>query len=288
MQPISNNQPDLFSPLTNINGDPGNLNKIQSSHYALKVQKRTDITLFTQEGDKVTLSSSTSQEAGFATYNQLGFIDGAVSGTSANGFYLSQAFDFELSVEGDLNKQELQDIRKALQTVRKLAHDFFSGRTNHAVKRASKLFELETLSGFEATLQYDLSASLQTASTQVLTPSSSEPLAGARFPQESAVPSGSDSEPEAVTQTTLLGSPISESGLKVAVKQLVERIAELVVRSPVQSEKLSEHTNRFLEHHLAQFSQDKDESRFEFQAIRKIQSELLQKIVDLGEGVETS
>jgi len=264
MQPISINRPDLFSALTTTNTDLGNLNKTQFSQATLQVQKSTDFTLFTEEGDKVTLSSFSILEAGFATYNNQGFIDGAVSETSAEVFYLNQEFGIKLSVEGDLNQQELKDIRKALKTIEKLAHDFFSGRTDHAVKRASKLMRLETISGFEAILQYDRSASVQTASTQVLTPPASE-------------------HDQTVT-SALIGPPISESVLNVEVEQLVEKITEVVVDSPVESETLAKHTNSFLEHLFVQFSQNNNESRFELQVIRQIQSEFIQRFRESGKG----
>jgi len=209
MQAISNTQPDFFSSLALPSGDSGTLNKTQSSQYTLQVQKMSEITLFTQEGDKVTLSSSASLDAGFATYNSQGFIDGTVSETSAEAFYLNQEYGLELSVEGDLNKQELKDIVKALKTVKKLANDFFLGKTDHTIKRASRLMGLETISGFDVRLQYDSNLSVQTASTQSLTPSVSE--AGekpARFPE----------------LAVLLSGPESSSNLNVELEQLDQKI----------------------------------------------------------------
>ncbi|HIE65394.1 MAG: hypothetical protein ABGX83_08200 [Nitrospira sp.] len=272
MQTISNTRPDLFSPLTLPSGDPGTLSKTQSSQYTLQVQKRSEITLFTQEGDKVTLSSSASLDVGFATYNSQGLINGAVSETSAEAFYLNQEFGLELTVEGDLNEQELKDIVKALKTVKKLSYDFFSGRTDHAIKRVSKLNGLETISGFDVCLQYDRSASVQTASTQVLTPPSPAPIEEAGLPQESA---------------DLLGGPESKSTLTAELGELVQKMEEVVVNSPAESATLTGHVNRFLEHFLEKFSQNNHESQFEFQVIRKIQVELVQRFVEAAKSEET-
>src|SRR5678815_57247 len=72
-----------------------------------------EITLVTAEGDTVTLSSSKSADLSFSTYNargQVGASSAALSGMSS-AIHLTSAFSF--SVDGDLNKSELKDIRHA-------------------------------------------------------------------------------------------------------------------------------------------------------------------------------
>ena len=111
----------------------------------------SDFTIVTAEGDKVTLSASRSAELSFSTYDSAGKTRGS-KGLSEAKFSASR--EFSLAIEGDLNKEELKDIRRAIKTVMKSAGDVLKGDTEHAAERVSKLGKLDTLASIDADVQF--------------------------------------------------------------------------------------------------------------------------------------
>jgi hypothetical protein len=85
--------------------------------FAASRSSRVGITLTTKDGDKVTISSSeTSTVAGG------GVSDGR---TTAAALVSSTSSSFSMSVEGELDRDELKDLKKALKVLRQAArhHD---------------------------------------------------------------------------------------------------------------------------------------------------------------------
>lgn len=100
------------------------------------------ITIFTAEGDKVTLSASSKSQFEFATYNAGGFLGGRRS--SENSQSLS------ISIEGNLSRQELKDIRKAVKTIGRVADELMEGDADGVARQVEKLQRLDTLSQVQA------------------------------------------------------------------------------------------------------------------------------------------
>ncbi len=165
MSSIVSQLPDFLS-FNSLAQNKEATNKTQSSSAMLQVEKNSDITLFTKEGDKVTLSSASRFEASYATYSSQGVIDGNAFQVKAEAYSVSESFVFELSVEGDLSKEELKDIKEALKTIEKLTSDFFAGKTEQAVDHAEGITKLDTIASFEAVLQYSKTLSAQAAVTE--------------------------------------------------------------------------------------------------------------------------
>lgn len=78
-------------------------------------QTSASFTFVTADGDTVSLQSSQTRELAFAGYDAQGR-SGAVATAS-------QSSSFSLSVEGELSGEELQDIRKALQFLKRAGQD---------------------------------------------------------------------------------------------------------------------------------------------------------------------
>lgn len=102
-----------------------------SESFSLKVK--------TQDGDKVTIrfSGSESYEASLGYYN-----DG--EGTSAVAFNLdrSQQSNYQFSVKGDLDADELDALQNLVQDISLIADDFFDGDIQAAFAQAST-FEMD-------------------------------------------------------------------------------------------------------------------------------------------------
>ena len=111
-----------------------------------------DIQIVTEEGDTVTLSASRTAELSFATYNSNGQ-------TSAE---LRTGSEFSMSVEGDLSRRELKDIRRALRIIMKAAEDFAENNPEKAARRVSKLSRLDHLAAVNAEFQVRQELSVST------------------------------------------------------------------------------------------------------------------------------
>jgi len=107
------------------------------------------LTIVTDEGDRVTLSSRSAVSAGIGVYD---FRDGGQA-AHAEAMQFSSSREFELSVEGDLSKEEMKDIRRVINGVEKVTRKFLAGDLDGAARKAAKLGELGSLAGFDYSFQ---------------------------------------------------------------------------------------------------------------------------------------
>src|SRR6185295_14276096 len=120
--------------------------ELQAAQLRVSQSQTADITIVTREGDTVTLSSSKSAELSFATYSALGQAGKASASLSGMTAELQRSTSLSISFAGDLNKEELMDIRRALQTFQKAAHDVLTGHAEKAASRTAKLAKLDQIS----------------------------------------------------------------------------------------------------------------------------------------------
>jgi hypothetical protein len=144
----------------------GSSASVQATQVKVSQSQTADITIVTSEGDTVTLSSSKSAELSFATYNAQGRVgdsSGTISGMSAE---LHRTSDFSITVDGDLNKEELKDIRSAIRTIQKAANDVLKGHEEKAAARTAKLADLDQIASIDADLEFNREVSVTQVSAQ--------------------------------------------------------------------------------------------------------------------------
>ena len=139
------------------------LTRIETSN-----QQHKDITLVTEEGDRVTISSSFQRQAVYSTYERMSQY--SVSATSEDlgmeknepAWFEGEQFEYEnnssfsISVEGDLNKQELKSIRKVVKTIDKIMTDILYGKhIPYGLAKAIDVNNLNSITSLEANYQYD-------------------------------------------------------------------------------------------------------------------------------------
>lgn len=142
--------------------------EIQTSEHlrlAAATERSQDITLHTREGDTVTLSldqetvavygrdarlSLQQYAAGDAGGRQMGY--GGMAAESREWLGFEARREFTLSIEGDLSRGEVRDIRKALGRIHRLMDRAFGGETA-TNRRRSGLGGLDTLAGIEVEIQ---------------------------------------------------------------------------------------------------------------------------------------
>ncbi len=267
MNSISQLSPDLLSKNA-LGPNQRELMNTQASSTQYQVQKSTDFTLYTAEGDKVTLSTFSNMEASVATYNQMGIVDGAEMQRQDATFSVSQEFSMSFAVEGDLNPQELKDLIKAFKTIEKLTSDFFKGDTEKAADRANKIASLSSIARFEGVLQYQKSLSVEQTVTQSA-PATTAPVAqNALLPAEvpsinplpadepaqvkpASIPAPGPSQTETETKTPLapvsLDSASIDSRRRLEITALVAKITETLEESSVPPRKITKHLNKFMD-----------------------------------------
>lgn len=187
---------------------PDSSASIQAAQIKVSQSQTADITIVTAEGDTVTLSSSKSAELSFATYNaqaQVGGSSGTISGMSTE---LHRTSDFSITVDGDLNKAELKDIRSAIRTIQKAANDVLKGHDEKAAARTTKLADLDQLASIDADLEFNREVSVTQVSAQSDTtggPESTEMLA----PTPAPIPPPSSDSQQVEPSQTGMSAPVS-------------------------------------------------------------------------------
>lgn len=144
------------------------------SSVSISSQQNKDITIFTEDGDKVTLSSDQQIEAFYLTYSDISYqnFSGASDNTSItlNNYAASKSeiFAYEsnlslsISVEGELDEQEIKDIKKAIKSIDKIMMGILNGgNVEKAADQAMMLASLKSISGIEADYSYEKTISVE-------------------------------------------------------------------------------------------------------------------------------
>ena len=246
------------------------------------IQASTDfsgqVSVVTAEGDKVTFSLDVETDFRYANYQYKAQRDDkslAVIGEYAESS-ISQKLG--LTVEGDLNEQEVADLTKLFKNVTNIFNKFFRGQDEQAVAKTSKLAErfgnFSSLAGLD--LNVDVTRSATVAAAQLATQQTAEPAAlssapaegtaGSLTPQQdtpgaapaevAAIPPSSSgtmaptqlaaSTPASSTGTAgsvLATTPASESSQPAS---LVQQVLDAIQGARVEPRKLNKYFSQFL------------------------------------------
>lgn len=136
-----------------------------SARYAKS--ENADITIITDDGDRVTISSDSSMQSSYASYSGLlrsGSSTGKAEGYEFQGQMRS---NFSISIVGDLDSQEYDDIISALKTIDSVMESVSSGNMVDLQSIAEKFGGLDSLSGLSASIQVKESMSYEQAQAVV-------------------------------------------------------------------------------------------------------------------------
>lgn len=115
-------------------------------------RQTSDIVFHTLEGDKVTLSSSTFSSGGYETYESLAMGNGAFAYRYSEASYFKYNHQMNISVTGDLNEEELEDINQILSTLDDMMKDLMAGNLEGALSRSSEFSGVDAIASFSANL----------------------------------------------------------------------------------------------------------------------------------------
>ena len=130
-----------------------------SGSYSKK--ENTDITIITDDGDRVTISSDRSMESAYVSYS--GLLRSESSSVKAEGYEFQSQMrsNFSMSIVGNLDSQEYDDIISALATIDSVMKGVSSGNLIDLQSIAEGFGELESLSGLSASIKVKESMSYE-------------------------------------------------------------------------------------------------------------------------------
>ena len=164
MNGINPYQPNLN---TSMDFSASNYSCSELTRISVPEQQNKDITIFTEEGDKVTLSSEKQTQTFYSNFSDVscqkfsGVSDkysmdiSNYTATENRNFEYEKNGSFSISVEGDLDKQEMQDIKKAIKSIDKIMTNLLSGGNfSKAADKTMRLVNLDSISGIAADYSY--------------------------------------------------------------------------------------------------------------------------------------
>jgi hypothetical protein len=153
--------PPLHSPDT---GALGRFQILESSLTRLNARANADISLITADGDKVTLSGSSALRVTHTAYDYLGRLQDQAVVAHGGKFQISTNSEFTVAVQGELDQEELADIKKLFDAIQTTAADVFSGQSDKFPVSFAEL-DLDSIASFEAALSYSREASVEQKSS---------------------------------------------------------------------------------------------------------------------------
>lgn len=142
-------------------GPFGTVQVSQSSRTTFNASVKTEISLVTADGDRVTLSARSAWAGAHTTYDYLGRIEGQALAAHAETFQISSSSELAVKVEGELDQEELADLNKVLEAIEATAAAVFSGKPAGLLKSFADLGESDSWTSFDAALNYSRSASTE-------------------------------------------------------------------------------------------------------------------------------
>ena len=165
----------LFSKFNNLLAFRGGKASQSLAEVSVQSQTQSGLSLVTAEGDKVTLSTNTVVQGSGVRYNARGIAEGqalTLRGNVLESEFISQK---NVTIEGNLNEQEIQDIKKVIQQVNGITRDVKSGNINAAVAKGQHLGAGDTIASIQVNIQHAESLSLKRSVLQGATNAPAQP-----------------------------------------------------------------------------------------------------------------
>ncbi|SPD71781.1 hypothetical protein PITCH_A1020026 [uncultured Desulfobacterium sp.] len=231
-----------------------------------------DLTIYTDEGDKVTISYDRETQASYEDLKALTYqgtisvngdqavVDQSSAELMTEKFLFEDEQNLEISVDGDLSEEELKDIKKVIKRIDKLMTDLlYGGNISKTMKQAEKTGGIDTIAGVEADYQYETTFTIQQLAAAQNTTYS-------RYALPEAQPTDSD--------TT--GSE--------DIRKVVDQMAKLVDESDLKPSKLIKQVRELFSGIIEELKEDRPGNRAGRHWADLIGSELMKRIKQMDDG----
>jgi hypothetical protein len=197
----------------------------------------------TAEGDRITLTADLETNFRFGSYESRVEAGGTTGNAGATYTHHTIQQDFGVTVDGDLNKEELHDLETLFRNISNVFRGFFQGEdadaSAHSTKLAEEFVALNSLSSLDLTVEAVRSVAVVAASQG--TPGGA-PGTIAAIPQPSngtTAPTPSSDSPDG----THLSVPVKDAHLASLIQQVLDALKD----AKVELDKVRKHLPDFFE-----------------------------------------
>jgi hypothetical protein len=197
----------------------------------------------TAEGDRITLTADLETDFQSRSYESRVEAGGTTRNAGATYTHYTIQQNFGVTVDGDLNKEELHDLETLFRNISNIFRGFFQGQDEEARTHTTKLVEgftgLDSLSSLDLTVEVVRSVAVVAASH--VTPGGA-PGTVAAIPQPSngtTAPTPSSDSPDG----THLTVPVKDAQLASLIQQVLDALKE----AKVELDKVRKHLPDFFE-----------------------------------------
>ncbi len=182
--------------------------KVSAVSAAADLSGRLSVT--TAEGDKITLTADVEARYRAVNYQAKAETDQGTVEVAATSVEASLKKQYGVTVEGDLNEQELHDLEKLFRKVDNIFRQYFRGQDDDALARTAKL--ADKFGGLSSLSSLDLSVNVERSVTVV---------AAQVAAQVAGQPAASTDRPASVssTQSATTGTPGVAPSTAAAIPQ---------------------------------------------------------------------
>ena len=144
----------LFSRFNNLVASRGGNSAQSLSQVSVQTQTKSGLSIVTAEGDTVTLSTNTAYQGTGVRYNARGVAEGQALTLRSNSLESELISQKQITIEGDLNEQEIQDIQKVIKQVNGLTKDVKSGNVQAALVHGQQISASGTIASIDLKIQH--------------------------------------------------------------------------------------------------------------------------------------
>jgi hypothetical protein len=275
VQALTQVDPTQFFNLPSANGTGTQRLDTQVSGVAISNDFSGRLSVTTAEGDTITLSADLESDFRAVSYKAHAAGNGTTVDVEAKYAEFSLKQEFGVTIEGDLNEQEVKDLAKLFRKVANIFKKYLSGQDDEALAKTAKLAErfgkLSSLSGLD--LSVDVERSVTVLAAQIATEVTGQPaLPTGPQPQipivtsHTATPGGAPSTAAAIPQPSTgttaptpssTAEPVANSAdithLSASAQEtqrprsLAQQILEALEETRVESRKVRKYLPDFLQ-----------------------------------------
>lgn len=268
-QSIEGNK-DAKHPAQNRPGETG-VERYDQFRFQANREESQDITLTTQEGDVVTISALTQIQADYMAFDYTGQVKGESRSMNFQGLKAEATDAFKMTVQGDLNAEEQEDIEKVLGKLGGIMDDLVSGDLESVMKEAvGVLDDTDTISQLNATLQFHQQVSME-QKTLIRGPRLDHP--------------GNGRPP--------MGPPPGHAGLNGLLEsanniiaKITDQLTEIIESSDVENGKLKEPVDKLFARFMEKLNTGEPVDQLKSGLVEQIQSNLLEKMGETAQPIQ--
>ncbi len=155
--------PDLsnLTKFANIFSNAGGRSTQSFSKVDVQTHTQTGLSIVTAEGDKVTLSTNAAFQGTGVKYNARGLVEGQAVTLRSNSLEGSLTSEKQITLEGNLNEQEIQDIKKIINQVNGLREDVATGDLNTILANGQQIKASGSIASVDLNIKHSEFLSVQ-------------------------------------------------------------------------------------------------------------------------------